>query len=109
MHEETLKRLDELMTYARCQNISSQRFHDMWQALRAELHAERCENCQLWDSDPSSASEVKIPEKTYVRVCFGLTLQDVWSGNFGVAGNRSAILTGPDFCCSHFEKKEPTP
>jgi hypothetical protein len=75
-----------------------------WQALRDEIEAERCENCACWDSDPSSAPEVNIPTKSHARVCFALTIQDVYGGMFQATG---AVLTKAEFCCSHFEKKEP--
>lgn len=54
-----------------------------WQTLRSELAAERCENC-----------------RHYVALCGdnrpNCGLNEIW-------GNA------PDFCCSDFTKKEPTP
>jgi hypothetical protein len=113
MRDETLRRLDEIIATAASviagADCGRQAIEDDWPVLRAELNVERCENCQLWDSDPPSAPDVKIPEKTYARVCFGLTLQDVWNGDF-MPVRGGAVLTKAEFCCSHFEaKKEPKP
>lgn len=65
---------------------------------------QRCGNCACWDSDPSSAPDVKIPAKTHARVCFALTIQDWYAGDFHSDG---AVATKEEFYCSHFEKKGP--
>ncbi|MFA4975040.1 MAG: hypothetical protein WC683_20745 [bacterium] len=94
MREEMLKRLDEFVAeYADAE-------WDTWQALRAELAAERCENCAHWG--------------TVTNECRGVAAQDakfgvVWwtDGNLDEGGGAQ-LETSPDFCCSHFEKR-PTP
>jgi hypothetical protein len=112
MRDAMLKRLSELLRSALgtgCdfpENVYE--LQTTWKALQNELRGERCENCQLWDSDPPSAPDAKIPEKTHARVCFGLTLQDVWNGDF-MPVRRGPVLTKAEFCCSHFERKELTP
>jgi len=95
MNETTLKKLDELMTYARCQNISSQRFHNMWQTLRDEIVAERCENCRWWDVVTHERRGTREQDAKFDLV---------WPSYED--GSGAQLETDPDFHCSHFEKKE---
>jgi len=107
MREEMLKRLDELVDSilpelshpARTSPFVRARIK-RWAALRAELAAERCENCAHWG--------------TVTNECRGVAAQDakfgvVWwtDGNLDEGGGAQ-LETSPDFCCSHFEKR-PTP
>lgn len=108
MRKQLLKRLDEILADdgERCDGLEPsawQELREEWLMLRAELVDEHCENCACWDSDPSSAPEIKIPEKTHVRVCFDLTLQDWFSGEFHANG---AVATASSFGCSHFEPRQ---
>jgi hypothetical protein len=96
MRDEMLQRLDALVAW-------SDGIRAEWAALRTELANERCENCACWDSDPSSAPQIKVPEETGARVCFTLTRQDCWSGDFHAEG---VVITTADFGCKQFETKE---
>jgi hypothetical protein len=88
MRDEMLKRLDELVQEAVALDVERDPggvllVRDEWLALRAELAAERCENCthwraRTWPSDDCALHEVDV--------------------------------RGDTFCCNDFEaKKEPSP
>lgn len=87
MRDETLKRLDELFAWAfgvaPHGEVVAAHIAE-WQALRAELAAERCDACDWWLANRSEF------EKTSKRCVYFDT------------------FTQPDFCCSHFTKKELT-
>lgn len=97
MRDEILKRLDELMTYARCQNITSQQFHDRWQNLRDKLTAERCETCLHWTA--------KLPDgENRPGTCCG------WeTGMFSIESadecDTGVFWTWSDFGCKCFKPK----
>lgn len=74
MRDEMLKRLDDLMASL---PDGWRRTHEAWAALRAELAAERCENCTHYE-DPGCSS----------------------------VDDSISISVDCDFCCSHFTKKE---
>jgi hypothetical protein len=87
MREEMLKRLDEFVdtTCARCEGeYDFDDLRDAWAALHAELAAERCENC--------THSRKVLVAGTLLFRC----------------NDTCDRCVKPDFCCSHFEKKEPT-
>jgi hypothetical protein len=82
MRDEMLKRLDAFL-----EDWGDFKWSDegaaAWLALRAELVAERCENCKHWDS--------------------------VWPGphRTGACDELPARpITNPDFCCNHFEAQK---
>jgi hypothetical protein len=86
MRDETLRRLDEIIATAASviagADCGRQAIEDDWPVLRAELLAERCENCQH-----------------YIALCGwrpSCGLNEIW-------GNA------PDFSCSHFTKKDAPP
>ena len=110
IRDDMLKRLDELMAevvaVGHAGALPWVPWSERWLELRTKLQNEHCETCACWDSDPSSAPDVKIPEKSHARVCFDLTLQDWRSGEFQAEG---AVATHGTFCCSHFAPKESKP
>lgn len=78
MRDELVKRLDEIIDAA-----FDERLNDAWTALRAELVAERCENCRWWGIPIERAAHTRQR-----RSCREL-----------------ALRTGRNFCCSHCEKE----
>lgn len=105
MRAEMLKRLDEFVnrTIARSEgeyDFDQERAE--WAAIRVELKAERCENCERrgnvgqcrYISD-SASDALAWPECTCEESSVAVTVM---------------FLTQPDFCCSHFSRKpkEPT-
>jgi hypothetical protein len=99
MRDETLRRLDEIIATAASviagADCGRQAIEDDWPVLRAELVAERCENCEYWDVD--SLAEYGAP-------CLSTEFdKDVLISDEGLPHTRA------NFCCSHFTKREPTP
>lgn len=77
MRDEMLKRLDDLMELL---PGGWRQTSAGWQALRAELAAERCENCEHYENPGCSSVD-----------------------------NSISISVAPDFCCSHFTPKTKEP
>lgn len=93
MRDEMLRKLDELMArikhpkyeaFAVLQPNAVMSLWNAWIALRAELAAERCDNCV-------SFAPFLLAKPT------------------GECRDLDDMRVAPDFCCSHFTKKEPTP
>lgn len=95
MREETLKRLDALIEGINKLRTDpyghdSLNWNDVWLALRAELAAARCENCQYWNAG---------------HRCLSADVQ-LALGRLG----REMPFTPATFCCGYFwaKKQEPT-
>ncbi|MCK9355544.1 MAG: hypothetical protein M0R22_00115 [Dehalococcoidia bacterium] len=87
MREEMLQKLDRILARAvYCAThpgakTTLEKFTDEWQEFRAELHAERCENC--------AHSRRVLTAGTLLFRC----------------NDTCDRCVKPDFCCSHFEKR----
>jgi len=91
MRDEMLKRLDEIIRYAVRSMEEEYRPEETeaeWLALRAELVAERCENCRHWQVTPSDSNAAPCMK----------------SGAY-----LYQVATVYSYCCPHFTKKEPLP
>jgi hypothetical protein len=87
MREEMLKKLDEYVdTYAVDENGEYPKAQEAWLVLRAELAAERCENCMYWGDD---------------HRCLCATVQH----QLGRLGCEMPF-TSAVFCCMHFWAKK---
>ena len=109
MRSEMLKRLDDLIGCVAPWGvgpINPDVEYARWLVLRAELTAERCENCAHWGmtnrGDGPEPCDDELPEIfAHLKKCGGLDelrVDDYTSFYQGTA-------TGPNFGCSHFEKK----
>jgi len=91
MRDEMLKRLDEIIATAASviagADCGRQAIEDEWPVLRAELVAERCENCAHW-AKRTVLGGIRLD----LAEC-GMYENDMYSDDY----------------CSHFAKKESTP
>lgn len=79
MRDETLKRLDELVESIIAKHEDEYDYADSraaWAALRADLAAEKCENCAGWIKDGPWTCISK------------------------------SIATGPNYCCAFYTPRE---
>lgn len=99
MRDEMLKRLHVFLAG----ELYSHAWQE-WEKIRAEIVAERCENCSHWGSTVMDGDE---PAEAGWHYCVkhadgdrGLLAR--YDG--GVAADE--VCTAPDFCCPRFDPKE---
>ena len=109
MRDEMLKRFDELMAgllqsrtvlgwAGAPETYIPETERRAWAVLRAELVAERCENCTY--AEATYAAE----EHGFLR-CTGLNLSDAGGATLCCVPD-GVWEVSPDFCCAHFTAKK---
>ena len=69
---------------------------EVWQkTLRAELAAERCEHCSHWGAVTHECRGVEDAKFSVL-----------WWADGNAEEGGAQLETEPDFCCSHFTKKQ---